>query len=298
MSAIQGYDGLERRLTSGLHLPNLSEELSKLNDLLGDDNIGAPQIRSIIANDPESTDAVLQAASNACYGTSRSVRSIEQALLYLGSRTVYTAVLASRLNSVVRSNAKARQFDPVRYRSLTSVAGVTASYVHHAASENAQNSAWPVQTTHAAATLEHFVFCLIALAEPGIYDRIISVASRHTGCPRMAFQHLYGRPFCELAGKVAESLKLQKEFVSAQRFIDTPSECPAEDLIGVSVIHIASRIIAKSGYGLLPQRVDVEVEEAAWNALGIDKMSRYELSVKIAAVAEFEAKNLNLQRTA
>lgn len=298
MTGNQSYEQLERSLTKGLALPGLPEEVHSLAVLLSDPDTNTQKLREIISADPESADAVLQAASSACYGTTRPIRSIEQAMLYLGSNTVYTTVVAARLNSVIRAHAKARQFDRARYSAQRHVAAVAASYLYNHACETTGSQAWPSNTLFACASLENMVLGLMAVTDPTVYDRCIIAAARFSKFPRKAFEHLYGGSYCALAGNVAEAMNLEPEFVAAQRYIDAPLEAPEKHRVALATLHLSSYLLAKEGMGLLPLNAEIEVEDAAWEIVGVDKLSRYEMSVKVLSVAEEESKNRSLRRAA
>lgn len=298
MTGNQSYEQLERSLTKGLALPGLPAEVNSLAVLLSDPDTNTQKLREIISADPESADAVLQAASNACYGSARPIRSIEQALLYLGTNTVYTTVVASRLNSVIRAHSKARQFDRARFAAQRGVATSAASYLYNHVSESGGDRIWPVSTFYACASLENMVFGLMAVIEPTVYDRVMIASARFSKFPRKAFEHLYGGSFSELAARVAAAMNLEREFVAAQRYIDSPLEAPEEHRVPLATLHLSSYLLAKEGYGLLPLQAEIEVEEAAWDIIGVDKFSRYEMSVKVLSVAEEEAKSRSLRRAA
>ncbi len=79
---------IENRLKGCACLPSLSSIDSALKELLGADQRYTSQIAEIIRRDPSLTSRLLRTVNSVYYGISKSIKSVEEAVFFLGVRQV------------------------------------------------------------------------------------------------------------------------------------------------------------------------------------------------------------------
>lgn len=83
------------------NLPTPSQVLLRIENVLANPNASALEIAEVIRLDPAITSKVLRLANSAYVGVSRTVSTLQNAVVLLGSKRVHSLVLASELlNSV------------------------------------------------------------------------------------------------------------------------------------------------------------------------------------------------------
>src|SRR5579871_477158 len=83
-----GLQQIENRLKNCPCLPSLSSIDSALKELLSADQRYTSQIAEIIRRDPSLTARLLRLVNSVYYGISTPIKSIEEAVFYLGVRQI------------------------------------------------------------------------------------------------------------------------------------------------------------------------------------------------------------------
>jgi diguanylate cyclase (GGDEF)-like protein len=116
---------LQNRLKSCQTLPSVPAVAIKFIDLCKKDDIGIPEIASVLAHDPALAASVLKVANSALYGVRSPVTTLERAISILGINASMTLALRSTVVGKLRRSNRGG-FDQLTYWRRSVITAATA----------------------------------------------------------------------------------------------------------------------------------------------------------------------------
>jgi len=255
---------IESRLRSCTCLPSLGSIESALKQLLGADERYTSQIAEIIRRDPSLTARLLRLVNAVHYGLSKRVKSIEEAVFYLGMRQIRQLAMVTPIIEdfkIVASHTRVewRGF----WRHCIGTALMTREVIDLVQSQHSEID-YVAGLIHdvgkiamASAFPEHFAEIYIHRTEA---EKELSELERE----------VLGVDHAELGAIYLESQTLPAEFVEIVRFHHQPDQAPAHGLVAAAV-QVADLLVqeAKIGYsGRLPlAQPELWCKTAGWKIL-------------------------------
>lgn len=228
-------------------LPVMSEVAHALIRMLNNDDVSAAQLRTVIAKDPALTAKLLRLANSARYGLSRSISTIEDAIMVVGIAQVRTLGLAACMTDAfpVVPGLDREEF----WRGST----VTAGYAQWIASGIGIDGqqAWLV------GMMERLGELLIGQNEPAALAQIEQQPHLPGGRWERE-QHLLGFSEAQLSAELARRWNFPAEIVSALETSSDPLAAHPFNRLG-GIVHLACLLAETTDAG--PQTIDSLPEE-------------------------------------
>lgn len=101
-------EGIKRQIMQGeVEIPPLPDAMFKVHRCLNDENSSVSEIITILETNQVLTGTLLKVANSALYSLASPAKNVQQALVYLGFKTVEAIVIAQTLSSLFIKNRKA-----------------------------------------------------------------------------------------------------------------------------------------------------------------------------------------------
>ncbi|NEX63159.1 HDOD domain-containing protein [Noviherbaspirillum galbum] len=208
-------------------LPVMSEVAHVLIGMLNDDDVSSGELRGVIAKDPALTAKLLRLANSARYGVTRSIASIDDAIMVVGISQVRTLGLAACMADAfpVIPGLDRKEF----WRNST----VTAGYANWLAASLGIDGqqAWLV------GMMERLGELLIGQNQPAALARI-EMQPHLPGGRWSREQELLGFSEANLSAELARRWNFPAEIVAALNATSDPMESHPFNRLG-AVVHLA-----------------------------------------------------------
>jgi len=123
-------------------LPLLPDVVFRLQGILSDDRASLGAVARLVEKDPSLTARLLQAANSAFFGVRSEIRTVEHALVVLGSHMVRNLLLVTTLHGTLRRFRLPAQFSMVRFWEHSLVTAVLSKVLSTRASRFAPDEAF------------------------------------------------------------------------------------------------------------------------------------------------------------
>ena len=246
-------------------LPPLSTVLSRLLQMLNDEQCSSIQIASLIEKDSVLSGSVLRCVNSAYYGLAQSISSIRQAVTLLGFGTVRNLALAFSMKRMVRPQTGASS-SYARYSQHALGCAVMTEFLAHYVRSEELDAAF-------AAGLFHDVGRLLILTTlPEVAPKIVVHWEQGDGSFTDSEQEILGVTHTELSGLILEKWKLPEPVCRAARFHEDPDE--AGDDTGAPglahLVHAADVCVCHDGLAIHSSEVRApEPPDTAFAKIGL-----------------------------
>ena len=246
---------IESRLNGCACLPSLSSIDSALKELLGADQRYTSQIAEIIRRDPSLTARLLRLVNSVYYGISTPIKSIEEAVFYLGVRQIRQLAMVTPIIEDFQKLAGSQRF-PWRdfWRHCIGTALVTREIIDVVQPSNGEAD-YLAGLIHdvgkiamAAAFPEHFRAIYDKPTDPPV--DLIDLERATLGIDHMELGALY-----------LKKQMLPEVFIEVVQFHHTPELAPHHGRI-VSAVQVADLLIRQARIG--NSGAQLEVTDASW----------------------------------
>lgn len=222
---------MESFFQSATKLPMLPKVVNEVMQLLEHDNVDQRKLIDTISRDQVITAKVLRLANSSYYGASRTINTLDSAILLVGNKTLRTLVVASGVTSAF---ATVPNLDMQKFwrHSL-----ITASIARALAKEHKleQDAAYVAGLMHSIGQLMiHMVF-------PTAGADIESVCHDASVPERKAVEHkLLGVDHCEVGAELVGRWNFPEDIQSTIRYYAEPLDAKASML--AAVVYVAAHI--------------------------------------------------------
>lgn len=247
-------------------LPPLSTVLSRLLQMLNDEQCSSIQIASLIEKDSVLSGSVLRCVNSAYYGLAQPISSIRQAVTLLGFGTVRNLALAFSMKRMVRPQSGASSSYAKYSQHALACAVMTEFLAHHVRSDELDGAF--------AAGLFHDVGRLLILTTlPEVAPKVIAHWEQGDQSFAESEQAVLGVSHPELSGLVLEKWKLPEVVCRAAQFHESPAEYPSDDggtADLARLVHAADLCVCHDGLAIHSSETRLhEPPDAAFASIGL-----------------------------
>jgi diguanylate cyclase (GGDEF)-like protein len=183
------------------------------------DNLSLKELAEVVGRDPALTAKVLRTANSSLYGLTGKIRTIHQATVALGVRTIRSLALSFTIVSTLRQIA-GKQFDLTQFW--------TDSLTRAAAARKLAGHVAPglADVVFAAAMLGHIGILALHRTAPEEYERVLwALGTRNKGLITCE-KEILGFTHADLGAELAASWQLPAEFVLAIQYHEDLTDLP------------------------------------------------------------------------
>lgn len=241
-------------------LPSLPAVVTRLLDSFAQEDIDTSALARQIALDQGLTARVLRVANSSFYGLQSRVGTINEAVVVLGFRAVRSMVLAVGVNGAFRADL-CPGFDPQAYLRHGVGTALAARELAGAAGHNPE-------LAFTAGILHDIGQLVLAANFPARYAEVIAHAQQHDVDILSAERAVLGIDHTEAGVLLAESWRFPLPLAQAVSGHHAPQANDPASLAGL--IHVADAVAHALGLTGSPDEQVMPVDDAAWQAAGID----------------------------
>jgi HD-like signal output (HDOD) protein len=213
-----------------LDIPAQPDVLVKLSLLITDENVNLQAVSALISGDMALAAAVLKAVNSSLYGVTGRVRTVQQAITYLGMREVTTVTFAMGLRAVF---PHAPELVPLWQRA--SVRAMLMGRIGHAVNVDS----W---AAHSAGLFEECGKAVLFRHSSGRYRALLKVAADDEQLLQLEQQEFgvshdtLGAALCESWGLVPTAVTSVRFHVLVNSTQQLPMEAPGREICALSAI--------------------------------------------------------------
>jgi len=243
------------------HIATLPEITVKIIELVEDPKSTAQDLHQVIANDPALCSRILKVVNSAFYGLPRQIGSINRAIVLLGLNAVKNIAIAASLTKLFRGGELCPQFS-ARDLWIHSIAtAAAAKSVCDKLQLGLPDEAFLAGLIHDIGIMVEMQACRDDLVQ--VFDDLNMDAD---GVPqnemREVEMRIIGADHCAFGARLCEAWKFPKSFGYVTGFHHTPLDLPAGNRTLVSVVYVADRIAARSGFGFRGDLTSLDIDPA------------------------------------
>lgn len=233
---------LEAILRSIKRIPAFPMTVQKVSELLRDDNYSVQAVASVIQYDQAVTANVLRICNSAYFGARQPVRSLKEAVVYLGKENLIRAVQTSGVSRYYRKAGQgyvAKAGDLWRH-------SVAVAIMSQILSRRMGQGEDPVLYT--ASLLHDIGKVILGEYVQESFDRIIALVTEDGRSFLEAEAEVLGANHAEIGGMVARHWNFPAEIGTAIAFHHRPDEAAGEGQFPW-LVHLADEICLMIGVG-------------------------------------------------
>jgi putative nucleotidyltransferase with HDIG domain len=283
---------IESRLAACPCLPSLASITSRLRELLEMDNLDTARIAELIRRDPSLSEAVLHVVNSVFYGLRQKVRSVEEAVSYLGMQQIRQLILIA---PVMEEFQKLLGNENYPWRGFWQHSLATALITHELVEclEKREDD-----LSYLAGLLHDIGKIVMASAFP-VHFRVIQHRVQRTGGGLASAEiDVLGLDHGRLGALYLRNHKLVGEIVGAAEFHHHPDRAPYQSNI-IAGVQIADLLICHRGIGSLgePSETGSSWRDAiGWTLLYTSKQIAEKSAAQAAIAASSEKLKAKMQQ--
>lgn len=247
-------------------LPTLPSVFLKLMRLMRDPNVPIKEISKVVESDPAISMKVLRLVNSSFYGLSRTIDSVHQAVVLLGSSTLKNIVISISIFKTLGESSNTEGFDRAAFWLHSIGCGTAARYLEKRLNLGKQEEAFICGIIH---DIGKVVLDKYFNAE---LNSSLKLALEKKVTIYQAEMELLGISHAEIGAHVAEQWQLPQKFVDviSQHHKFDPE---AENAKHVALVIISDRITRKYRIGSGGDIFIPQVAPVVWETLGITEES-------------------------
>lgn len=274
---IMTREELIERLDNVQSLPTIPPIVSRLNEMVQDEDTTAARLGKVIEKDQVLTAKLLKMVNSSFYGFPQRISTINNALVLLGFNVIKTLIVTSSIFEVMQAS-DIRLFE--HSLGCATAAGIIARR------RGIKN---PEEVSTAG--LIHDLGKIVLRAElPKEYDRILATSSERELPVRDVELEIVGMTHSEIGGILATQWNLPDSLVTPVKYHHRPAKCKDHQEI-TAIIHFSDILIRAVGFGSGGDPWVPPLDHKAWDIIKFGKSDAREileeLDEKLAELANF-----------
>ena len=251
-------------------LPTLSPTVAKLSAMLGDENSTAEDMEKVIRLDPALTANLLRMANSPIFGLRRKVESVRQAVVFLGTKRLYEAVVSASISKVIPKTIPGYDMDSNAFWVHSVAVGVMAESLARELGVPEPDFVYTGGLLHDMGKLLVGVY----LTRKGSRGEELRAIEEGTLIERE--KEVFGFDHTEAGHILANAWNLPDRICYGVRWHHRPEATPeGVDQTMVDLVHAANGLAHSIGFGGDVAELSRKVEESVIDRLGI-KVQRLE----------------------
>lgn len=231
-------------ILTDLHsIPSIPAVAVKLFELLGDPDVELDRIVETMKYDPAITAKALQLANSACFGSSRSVVSLKDALVRLGTSQVYRLVIAASVQPVLNQPLAGYSMDSGELWRHGVAVGVAAESIQDLLGSSKSDLAFTAGLLHDIGKL------VMGSYVERDFDSIEQKSSKEKISFESAEAAVLDIDHTEVGAELLEQWGFPANLVAVVRWHHDPNQAPDNQHL-VDIVHVADMTCMMMGIGL------------------------------------------------
>lgn len=246
-----------QRLKDIQSLPTLPPIVSKLNQMVSDEDVTAVKLGKVIEKDQVLTSKLLKMVNSSFFGFPQRISTVSSALVLLGFNVIKTLIVTSSIFEVMQAS------DVGLFEHSLGCAAAAGLAAKKLGIKNPEE----VST----AGLIHDLGKIVIRAElPGEYEAVAKAAVEQDEYMREVEKHILGIGHGEIGGILARQWNLPERLVYPIEYHHRPEASPAFKEVS-SVVHFADILIRALGFGFGGDPWVPALDHAAWARIKFNK---------------------------
>ncbi len=256
-----------KRMEDVQSLPTLPPIVSKLNEMVNDQEVTASRLGKIIEKDQVLTAKLLKMVNSSFFGFPQRISTIPNALVLLGFNVIKTLIVTSSIFEVMQAS------DVKLFEHSLGCAAAAGIIARRRGIKNPEE----VST----AGLIHDLGKIVMRAEfPEEYDRILAAARERRISVREVEEEIVGMGHGEIGGLLASRWNLPESLVLPVRFHHTPERAGDHKKIA-AIVHFSDILVRAVGYGSGGDPWVPPLDHGAWERIKFGKREAEEILMEL-----------------
>ncbi|TGK33816.1 HDOD domain-containing protein [Leptospira gomenensis] len=254
---------IDQLFLNDAQLPRISSVVTKVMQMVQNQDVAIPDLAKEISNDPGLTTEVIKLSNSAYYRAAKPIKTVQESLMTLGTKTVKDIILLTAAKGILKKDLKGYQLDGDDnwIHSLT-VAELSKRICEQKKLKIGSDLAFTGGLLHNIGK--------VILAD--FFPSVLVILREELKQQTVAFSELekkhFGYTHQEAGAKLLEKWNFPKELVHVAAKYDRPEE-EIEFPELVATVHIAHTISITAGVGIDIAGLTVPVSNKALQILGI-----------------------------
>lgn len=267
-------------------LPPLSQAVNKALELIRDPASNLAEVANVLALDQSMASLVLRWANSAYYSPLQPIKTVHQAVAYLGQNAVQSLILTASVASLMDRQVPGYYLARGElWKHAVGVAGGARLAAQHLGQEVAE------EAYHAG------LLCDIGKLAFEVFLRDIDPfnAEWHQMPFDYLERHYFGIDHATLGGELARRWHLPDPLPQAIAFHHRPSQA-GEGMVLAAAVHVADAAMMMFGIGLGRDGLQYQLDLTAFQILGLDESFLESIFPQVNALIEEAEQYLGLMR--
>lgn len=253
----------ETILAAAKEIPSLPSVVIKLRKYLNDPEVDFNELAQVIQVDPGLTANILQLANSAYFGWSRTIKTVQQAIVRLGTNRVFQMVLCMSVAPLVRKPIRGYDTDAEGLWEHSLAVAVCAEKLAQTLELQDVEEAFTAGLLHDMGKVVLGTF--VDLDDEPIKE----IMAADNLAFNEAEQMVLGIDHAEVAGVLLDAWNLPGDVVAAARWHHKPGGADPENRQLVDLIHVADVLCINVGWGMGADGLNYKLDDAACRRLGV-----------------------------
>lgn len=279
---------IEEILKDPTKLPPMSKVVIRVMELLRDPAVSINELAAEISKDPAITASIIKISNSAYYRASKPIRSIQEALMTLGTHAVKEIILLTASKTVLHKDLKGYALEAEEVWSHSLVVGeLSAKIITH------KKISLPKDLVFTAGLLHDIGKIILAqFFQYKLLDIRNELKNMNTTFTELEKKH-FGYDHQEIGTIVLKAWNFPEELIEVVGNHHNPSSSNQFPLL-VSVVHIANTIAIISGIGIDIGGINHELSPFALNQTGVNDsdLEQYYMEIPELQKRILELKNI------
>lgn len=263
----------------------LPENLANLIQMLKNDIVTVPEISRQLAKDPVLTADTLRVVNSAYYALTQEIKSLEQAVVVMGTRTLLRLVLAAWAKKVASKEVKSFKIKPGELAVFSLVGAYAAT--HFANRGNVKFASDMAFTGGVLRTLGRVV---IDYMGAGVVSSIMNEVFEKKVSFYTATERVLGLSHSDITAELLKEWNIPDDLVTVVRFYPYPSRFNGDKTLAkvISAVHLGDIVAMQIGEGAPMDSMLYVVDQKAFEILELDSKTDHIAEVCETIVPEIQ----------
>lgn len=261
------------------------ENITNLIQMLKNDIVTVPEISRQLAKDPVLTADTLRVVNSAYYALTQEIKSLEQAVVVMGTRTLLRLVLAAWAKKVASSEVKSFKIRPGELAVFSLVGAYAAT--HFANLGNIKFASDMAFTGGALRTLGRVV---IDYMGSGVVSAIMKEVFEKKVSFYTATERVLGLSHSEITAELLKEWNIPEDLITVVRFYPCPSKFNGDKTLAkvISAVHLGDIVAMQIGEGAPMDSMLYTVDQKAFELLELKGDTDYIAEACEAIIPEIQ----------
>lgn len=225
-------------------VPSLPPAAMKVVRMLQDPNVGIADVARVLEHDPGLTTNVLRLANSAYFGGARSVSSVRDAGVRLGTKRLLQMAIASGVSNLVRSEVKGYDLAPGKLWEHSAFVAIAAVQLAQALRTIPPDHTFTAALVHDVGKIVLGTFVEVDAAP------IMQLAFQEKVSFEIAERSVLGIDHAEVGAALLKSWRLPDDIVCVARWHHHPEQFQEQGAQVVNLVHVADTLSMMEGIGI------------------------------------------------